>query len=154
MIICSALIKLPPEFWRAFFSLLLAILFGALIGMEREISGKPAGLRTNILICMGAALFTLLSQIIAEDSGADPTRITSQIVSGVGFLGAGAILRDRGGVQGLTTAASIWLVASVGVACGSGYYFIAALASILAILSLLIFHPLSQFCRRRSSKCD
>ena len=100
----------------------LAVLFGAAIGLEREISSKAAGLSTNVLICLGAAVFTVISKQMAAGTDASVTRIAAQVVTGVGFLGAGAIIVDRGGVYGLTTAATIWLVASIGVACGAHLY--------------------------------
>ncbi len=113
-------------------NLLLAIAFGAAIGIEREICGKAAGIRTNVLICLGAALFTTISNTV----GPQNDRITAQIVTGVGFLGAGAIIQDRGGIFGLTTAATIWLVAGIGIACGSEMYKIALVATIFAIIVL------------------
>ena len=118
--------------WNELLSLVLAVILGAGIGLEREISGKVAGLRTNILICLGAAVFTILSKQMAGQIGS-PTRIAAQIVTGVGFLGAGAIIRDRGGVHGLTTAATIWLVASIGMACGAAHYSLAGITTALAI---------------------
>src|SRR5690554_2045638 len=106
--------------------LLLAAILGGLIGLEREISGKPAGLRTNILICVGAALLTELSLGIGlltpERPNADPARIAAQIVSGIGFLGAGTIIQARGSVVGLTTAATLWVVAAIGMAVGAAAY--------------------------------
>src|SRR3989339_1074172 len=93
-----------------YLSILLAVVLGAAIGAEREISGKAAGLRTNVLICMGAAVFTIISRRMGD--GESITRIAAQVVSGIGFLGAGAIIQDRAGVKGLTTAATIWLGAS------------------------------------------
>ncbi len=98
--------------------LILAAVLGAIFGLEREVRQKSAGLRTNILIAVGAAVFTMMSIEMAVGTGADPSRIASQIVTGVGFLGAGAIMRTRGGVQGLTTAATVWVNAAVGVAAG------------------------------------
>src|SRR5512147_2280121 len=89
--------------------LLLAVIFGALIGAERQLSGKAAGLRTNILICVGAAVYTIVSREMGGGQSDSITRIAAQIVSGIGFLGAGAIIQDRGGIHGLTTAATIWL---------------------------------------------
>ena len=118
-------------------SMLLAVIFGAAIGTEREIRGKAAGLRTNILICLGASIFTIISREMASEGGST-TRIAAQIVTGVGFLGAGAIIRDRGGVYGLTTAATIWLVASIGMACGARLYFPAFAATVIAIMVLVI----------------
>ncbi len=118
-------------------SIVLAVVFGAAIGLEREISGKAAGLRTNVLICLGAAVFTIISKQMAAGSDASPTRIAAQIVTGVGFLGAGAIIRERGGVHGLTTAATIWLVASVGTACGAKLYSLAGISTLIAIIILI-----------------
>lgn len=100
-------------------AVLLAVVCGGAVGLEREMRGKAAGLRTNILICVGATLFTQLS-IEIPTAGGDPGRIAAQIVTGVGFIGAGAILHSRGAVTGLTSAATIWVVAAIGVALGSG----------------------------------
>ena len=118
-------------------SVILATVFGAAIGLEREISGKAAGLRTNVLICLGAAVFTIISRQMAAEADASVTRIAAGVVTGVGFLGAGAIIRDRGGVHGLTTAATIWLVASIGMACGAGFYKLAVISTLIAILVLI-----------------
>lgn len=112
----------------------LATLLGGAIGLERELGGKPAGLRTNILICIGAVLYTHLSVVMV--SGDDPTRVTGQIVTGVGFIGAGTILHARGAVVGLTSAATIWVVAAIGVALGSGYY-LEGLGTTLAVIIVL-----------------
>lgn len=117
--------------------LLLAIVAGGLIGFEREYRGKTAGLRTIIFICLGATVFTILSLEIGGP--ADPSRIAAAIVSGVGFLGAGAILRGEGQVTGLTTASTIWLAAAVGMGIGSGTYLVSALAVALAMVILWIF---------------
>ena len=119
--------------WNEVIGIVLAIICGAGIGLEREISGKVAGLRTNVLICLGAAVLTILSKEIGAGSGDSATRIAAQIVTGVGFLGAGALIRDRGGIHGLTTAATIWLVASIGMACGAGHYTLAGITTALAI---------------------
>jgi len=116
--------------------LLLAAGLGAAIGIEREMTGKAAGLRTTILICLGAALLTGLSSALASGN-ADPTRITANIVSGIGFLGAGVILRTRGGVHGLTSAATIWVVAAIGIAAGGGQY-VAAIGTTLLVLLVLV----------------
>lgn len=107
-----------------------AVVAGAIIGLERELADKPAGLRTNILICLGAALFALLSVRLAEGGAlVDRTRIAAQIVTGVGFLGAGAIIQHRNNVIGLTTAATIWAVASVGAAFGTGEFVLGILGA-------------------------
>ena len=119
------------------FSIILAVALGTAIGLEREIRGKAAGLRTNVLICLGAAVFTVISKEMAAGTGDSLTRIAAGVVTGVGFLGAGAIIRDRGGVHGLTTAATIWLVASIGMACGAGFYKLAVISTLVAIVVLI-----------------
>ena len=128
--------------------LLLATLLGGAIGVERELAAKPAGLRTNILICVGAALFTQLSITMATIGYShdgrpygDTTRITAQIVSGIGFLGAGAILHGGGSVIGLTTAATIWVVAAIGAAIGAGMYIEALGTAALIMLILVGLRP-------------
>jgi putative Mg2+ transporter-C (MgtC) family protein len=118
--------------------LLLAAVLGGAIGLERAIHRKTAGIRTNMFICMGAAMFTILSDIIPDPSVGDRTRIASNIVQGVGFLGAGAILHAKGGVSGLTTAATIWVVASIGMAAGAGHYLLATFATLTILLALLL----------------
>src|ERR1043166_8297676 len=102
--------------------LLFALVLGGLIGWEREFSDKPAGFRTITLICVGSTLFTIFSLKIGTVSGSDSSRIAAQIVTGIGFLGAGAIIRRGEAVSGLTTAATIWFVASIGMGVGGGYY--------------------------------
>jgi putative Mg2+ transporter-C (MgtC) family protein len=121
--------------------MLVAVVLGALIGLERELSHKPIGLRTNILISLGACIFTVASIQIGRVFDGSPDRIAAQIVGGIGFLGAGAIIRDRGTVQGATTAATIWLVASLGVACGAGFFVLASVGTVLALLVLFGLHP-------------
>jgi putative Mg2+ transporter-C (MgtC) family protein len=116
---------------------LLAVGCGAVIGLERQLKHKPAGLRTNILICLGAAVFTIISEKMSLGSQDSVTRIAAQIVTGVGFLGAGAVIQDRGGVHGLTTAATIWLVASIGMACGARFYSLAVITTVIAIAVLM-----------------
>jgi putative Mg2+ transporter-C (MgtC) family protein len=113
----------------------LAVLLGGFVGLERELSGKPAGLRTNILICVGSAMLMDLSiRIGITDTGArvgDPARLAAQVISGIGFLGAGTILQARGTVVGLTTAATIWVVAAIGLTIGSGSYYEACGAALI-----------------------
>jgi putative Mg2+ transporter-C (MgtC) family protein len=122
--------------------LLISVLLGGAIGLEREIAGKPSGLRTNILICVGATLFMHLSIEVTElargngQAAGDVTRIAAQIVSGVGFLGAGTIMQARGTVIGLTSAATIWVVAAIGSAVGAGMYIEALGAGALVTLVL------------------
>jgi putative Mg2+ transporter-C (MgtC) family protein len=119
----------------------LAIVLGGAVGLERELHEKPAGLRTNILICLGAALFTHLSLHFSSWAGvhtpSDPGRVAAQIVSGIGFLGAGAIIQSRGNVTGLTTAATIWMVAALGMAVGGGSEEVAVGGTVLILLVLV-----------------
>jgi putative Mg2+ transporter-C (MgtC) family protein len=115
--------------------LALAVVLGGIVGLERELRGKPAGLRTNILICMGAALFTTLSFQMSGAHG-DPARVAAQILPGVGFIGAGTILHMRGSVSGLTSAATIWVVAAIGMALGAGAY-VEAIGTTLLVVSVL-----------------
>jgi putative Mg2+ transporter-C (MgtC) family protein len=123
------------------------------MGAEREYHSKPAGLRTNILICLGAAIFTILSRKIAAGiPDADPSRITAQIVTGVGFIGAGAIMRGSDRIVGITTAAVIWLAAAVGAACGAGFYSLAIVSTILSVASLLLLNPLDRFIKKLRSR--
>lgn len=110
----------------------LALLLGGVLGMERQYHDKPAGFATNCLICLGAMVFTLMSWMMGPEGG-DPGRIAAQIVTGVGFIGAGAIMRDGNKISGLTTAANVWLVAAIGMAVGYGEYILAS-ASAVAIL--------------------
>ena len=119
-----------------FARLVVAAILGALIGLEREIHEHPAGMRTHLLVSLGSAGFTVLSLTAFAAPGADPARIAAQIVTGVGFLGAGAILKEGASIRGLTTAASLWTVAAVGMAAGAGAWGVAAATTILAIVSL------------------
>jgi putative Mg2+ transporter-C (MgtC) family protein len=116
--------------------LLVACVLGAAVGLEREFNRKAAGVRTNLLICMGAAFFTLLSAVLAGDANPDKGRVAANIVQGVGFLCAGLILHTRSRVSGLTSAASVFVVASIGMACGAGLYAAAAVATIIVIVAL------------------
>lgn len=130
-------------------AVLLSILLGGAIGLERELKGKAAGLRTNILICMGAALFT---QVGIDMSGSTPdkSRIAAQIVTGVGFLGAGTILHGKGTITGLTSAATIWLVAAIGTAVGAGDYYMAGGTTLIALGVLRVLGSSEDFIRRRA----
>jgi putative Mg2+ transporter-C (MgtC) family protein len=120
----------------------LALLAGLILGAERETRGHPAGLRTLALISTGACLFTELGLIPNLGKIVDPTRIAAQIVTGVGFLGAGSILRQGEEVKGLTTAASIWVVASIGMAIGFGYFIVAGFATVLVVVTLVALRPI------------
>ena len=123
--------------------LLLAAALGAAIGYQRERAHKPAGLRTHILISVGAALFTVTS-VYGFGNAADPSRIAAGIVAGVGFIGAGAILHARQEiVAGLTTASTIWIVAAIGLAAGAGLYLISAVATAIALIVLFLPHHIS-----------
>ena len=126
--------------------LVIAALVGGAIGVEREIRGKPAGMRTNILLCMGSCLIMILSVEVAENSPkmADPGRIAAQVVTGIGFLGAGTIIRSRVSVSGLTSAATLWFVAALGLVVGYGNYFAAVTASLLMIVTLTMFKTIER----------
>jgi putative Mg2+ transporter-C (MgtC) family protein len=122
--------------------LVLAAALGAIIGYQRERAGKPAGLRTHMLISIGSALFTVASAF-GFTGAVDPTRIAAGIVTGIGFLGAGAILHREGGiVAGLTTAATIWVSAAIGLAAGAGLYLISAVTTGLVLIVLFLPHPI------------
>jgi putative Mg2+ transporter-C (MgtC) family protein len=130
--------------WNALLRLGVACGLGAAIGFEREIRDREAGIRTHLLVSLGSALFTIVSaygfhEFLASGDNiirTDPTRIAAQIVTGIGFLGAGAIIREGLSIRGLTTAATLWVVAAIGMACGAGYYWPAAAATVLTILAL------------------
>lgn len=116
--------------------LVLAAFLGGAIGLERELHRKPAGLRTNMFICFGSAMFTILSYKLASEYPGDHTRIAAQIIPGIGFIGAGSILHQRANVSGLTTAATIFVVASIGMACGGGLYIPAMFATVVLLVAL------------------
>lgn len=116
--------------------MVMACAMGAVIGWEREWRHKASGLRTNILICMGAALFTILSAVLAGDASPNKGQVASNIVQGIGFLGAGMILHSRTRVLGLTSAATVWVVAAIGMACGAGLYMEAAIATAIVYAAL------------------
>jgi putative Mg2+ transporter-C (MgtC) family protein len=130
--------------WNALLRLAVACGLGAAIGFEREIRDREAGIRTHLLVSLGSALFTIVSAygfhaFLASGDNivrTDPTRIAAQIVTGIGFLGAGAIIREGLSIRGLTTAATLWVVAAIGMACGAGYYWPAAAATVLTIFAL------------------
>ncbi|TNF31485.1 MAG: MgtC/SapB family protein [Deltaproteobacteria bacterium] len=128
--------------------ILTSLLLGGLIGFDRERKMKSAGIKTNLMICLGATLYTALSLIISKDHGtptSDPSRIAAQIVSGIGFLGAGSIIQGRGSIKGLTTAATIWVVAAIGVTIGAGYPLIASLFTVTILVVLNLINPLYRF---------
>lgn len=119
-------------------ALLVSTLLGTIVGFERQMGRKPAGLRTHVLVCLGSTLFVLLTESakIFGGTSLDPTRVVHGVVTGVGFLGAGSILRTEGYVHGLTTAASIWMVAAIGTAVGVHAYWLAVVGTILALVVL------------------
>ncbi len=116
--------------------LLVACALGAVVGIERESRHKASGLRTNILICMGAALFTIMSTVLAGDAGGNKGQVASNIVQGIGFLGAGLILHSANRVLGITSAATVWVVAAIGMTCGAGLYVPAVVATLIVFISL------------------
>ncbi len=117
--------------------LVLAAILGGIVGLERQLRHKPAGLRTNMLISFGAALFTIVSYGMASTVGGDHTRIAAQIIPGIGFIGAGVVIRDRGAVTGITSAATIFVMASIGMACGAAMPVTAVFATLLLLVSLV-----------------
>ena len=113
----------------------VAAVCGGLIGIERELKDKPAGFRTNILICLGASIYMAIGLLVPAEQ-VDPTRIAAQVVTGIGFLGAGCIIQSGGHIHGLTTAATIWVVAAIGIVSGAGYPVLALIASLIVIVTL------------------
>jgi putative Mg2+ transporter-C (MgtC) family protein len=144
------------EYWEVVLRLFLAVVLGGLIGFERESHQRPAGFRTHILVCAGSALIMMVSAYgftgqIGQGFEADPGRIAAGVVTGIGFLGAGTIIQQRGSVSGLTTAASIWVVSGVGLAAGIGFYVGAVVTTMLVLASLLMLRRTEKliFNRRR-----
>ena len=129
--------------------LTVGLVLGAAIGLERELQRQPAGFRTHSLVSLGAALFTVVSAYGFSGDLVDPTRIAAQIVSGIGFIGAGTILQHRGHIRGLTTAASLWSVAAIGTAAGAGLYVVAVVGTVLILVILSILDRVEEFARRR-----
>jgi len=144
--------------WDALLRLVVAAGLGAAIGVEREVRDREAGIRTHLLVSLGSALFTIVSaygfhEFLSSGASvvrADPTRIAAQIVTGIGFLGAGAIIREGISVRGLTTAASLWVVAAIGMAAGAGYYWPAVAATVLTLFALWPLRGLAWFALERS----
>src|SRR5688572_33294317 len=130
--------------------LLLAAALGAILGAEREMRQRAAGFRTNTLIALGSAAFTLISIQLAANDGGDPTRIPSQVVTGIGFLGGGAILRGGAGdIRGLTTAATVWVNAAIGMAAGAGFYALAITSTLVTLFVLTVFLRVEDYMNRR-----
>lgn len=134
-----------------FLQMLLAIILGAAIGFEREVQGKAAGLRTYALVSLGSCLFTIVSAYGFSGAGVDPSRIAAQIVTGIGFIGAGVIFLREDVVYGLTTAAGLWISAAIGVAIGAGLYEVAIFATVISLLILTLLKPLERLIRRNAS---
>lgn len=143
------------DYYQIFLRLFLAFILGGLIGFEREQNNHPAGFRTHILVSIGSTLIMLISiygftdYLYYDNVRFDPSRIAAQVVTGIGFLGAGTILRHGFTVTGLTTAASLWVVAGIGLAIGAGFYFAAVLATFLVIISLAVLARLDPFITRK-----
>ena len=117
--------------------LLLAAFLGALVGLERQLRHKPAGIRTNLMICFGSALFTIISYQLAGEVTGDHTRIAAQIIPGIGFIGAGVVIRERGAIMGITSAATIFVMASIGMAVGAGMLATAIFATLMVLVALI-----------------
>lgn len=128
--------------------LAVGLALGAVIGFEREFHRQPAGFRTHSLVALGAALFTIVGAYAFDGPGADPTRIAAQVVSGIGFIGAGTILQYRGHIRGLTTAASLWSVAAIGMAAGAGLILLAVVGTVLILIILAILNRVEGLARR------
>ena len=151
---------LPPL--EAVLRTFMAVITGSLIGLDRELRHKPAGLRTHILISLAAALFTLITfELHAQFTGgdgtqtADPVRIIEAVTAGVAFLAAGAIIQSRGNVQGLTTGANMWLAGALGVACGAGYYLFAVIGTAFALIVLVVLGKLqARFAAGKGSESE
>jgi putative Mg2+ transporter-C (MgtC) family protein len=123
---------------EAVYRLLVACVLGGIVGIEREWKAQSAGVRTNLLICMGCAFFTLMSAVLAGDAGTNKGQVASNIVQGIGFLGAGLILHNKSRVSGLASAASIFVVASIGMACGAGLFLPAIIATVIVVVAMLL----------------
>lgn len=134
--------------------LLLAAMLGGLIGLERDVHGRAAGLRTQLLVGLGSCLFMIMSTAVAAKGATavvtDPGRIAAQVVSGIGFLGAGAIMKEGFTVRGLTTAACFWIVAAIGLACGAGHFILAVTSALIALISLTFLHNIDKIYKRDS----
>ncbi len=128
--------------------LVLSVIFAGIVGLQRELGRKPAGLRTHILVGLGSTLFMILSVELLAGTGIDPTRIAAAVITGMGFLGAGTIFRSQGAIHGLTTAASLWVIAGIGMAVGAGYYLLALVATVLSFIVLQLFGIVENFFER------
>lgn len=143
---------IPENFVEILIRFALAVLLGGIIGVERSGTNHDAGLRTHILVCLGSACVMITSEALALDYGGDVMRIGAQVVSGIGFLGAGCILVHGKRIRGLTTAAGLWATACLGLAIGSGYYFISISMAALVIAAMLVLRPVTAFLQKRGNK--
>ncbi len=139
---------LPEESTEILVRIIVAAVLGSFIGLERDVHGRAAGLRTHLLVSMGAAVFMVLSDLVARSvygkTMADPGRIAAQIITGIGFLGAGVIIKEGINIRGLTTAACLWVTAGIGMAAGSGYFIIAVAVTVMALVSLIFLKYLER----------
>ncbi|MBM7568267.1 MgtC/SapB family protein [Paenibacillus sacheonensis] len=148
------------SYWELTLRLVLALVLGGLIGLERELGGHSAGFRTHILVCLGSAAIVLLSMYGFSEFSSDPNvrldpaRLAAQVISGIGFLGAGTILRTGITVSGLTTAASLWVVAAIGLTAGAGFYYGAAVLTLLVVVSLFVLNKVEKKFSRAKRKRD
>lgn len=145
---------LPENFVEIIIRLVVAFVLGGLIGIERTGTRHDAGLRTHILVCLGATGVMIMSETMHLQFGGDVGRIGAQVVSGIGFLGAGCILVNGNRIKGLTTAAGLWTTACVGLAVGLGYYFVAVLTVALVLLAMLVLHPITARLQKKGQRAD
>lgn len=132
--------------------ILIATICGAIIGWDREQKNKVAGLRTNILICVGAAIFTIVSVIVSHDNNSDPTRILSTIVTGIGFLGGGVIIKTDDKIVGVTTAAFIWVVSAIGILCGIGATLTPIILTIILLIVSKLFEKVERYIKDKNNE--
>jgi putative Mg2+ transporter-C (MgtC) family protein len=143
---------LPSNYIEIIIRLVVAVILGGIIGIERAGTNHDAGLRTHILVCLGSASVMIMSEAVAQDYGGDVMRIGAQVVSGIGFLGAGCILVHGKRVRGLTTAAGLWTTACLGLTVGAGYYFIGAVMALIIVASVLLLRPVTNYLQKRGKR--
>ncbi len=143
---------LPANYIEIIIRLVVAVILGGIIGIERAGTNHDAGLRTHILVCLGSASVMIMSEAVAQDYGGDVMRIGAQVVSGIGFLGAGCILVHGKRVRGLTTAAGLWATACLGLTVGAGYYFIGAVMALIIVASVLLLRPVTNYLQKRGKR--
>ena len=143
---------IPENYIEIIVRLVLALVFGGIIGIERAGSNHDAGLRTHILVCLGSAGVMIMSEAMHIDFGGDVMRVGAQVVSGIGFLGAGCILVHGKRIRGLTTAAGLWATACLGLIIGAGYYFTGVVMVLLMVSAMLVLHPVTNYLQKRVNK--